>query len=76
LVEIMNKVTSDQPEPRSYREAIYSNQAVQWHTAMNEEMESLKENGTWILTELPENKTAIGSKWVYKVKKDEKGNIT
>ena len=39
-------------------------------------MKSLNENGTWILTELPENKTAIGSKWVYKIKKDEKGNIT
>ena len=41
---------------------------------MNEELECLKINKTWILTKLPEDKTAIGSKWVYKIKTDEKGN--
>ena len=51
-------------------------QAEQWRIAMDEEIESLKQYGTWILTELSENKTVIGSKWVYKVKMDEKGNVT
>ncbi len=76
LVEVMNKATTLEREPRSYKEAVSGKQAEQWRIAMDEEIESLKQNGTWILTELPENKTVIGSKWVYKVKMDEKGNVT
>ena len=35
---------------------------------MNAEIEALEANHTWILTNLPPNKSAIGCKWVYKVK--------
>jgi hypothetical protein len=31
--------------------------------AMKEEIESFKANETWSLTELPEGKIAVGSKW-------------
>src|SRR6218665_2303846 len=72
----MNKATTLEREQRSYKEALSGKQAEQWRIAMDEEIESLKQNGTWILTELPENKTVIGSKWVYKVKIDENGNVT
>src|SRR6218665_3255243 len=71
----MNKATTLEREPRSYKEAASGKQAEQWRIAMDEEIESLKQNGTWILTELPENKTVIGRKWVYKVKMDEQGNL-
>lgn len=35
---------------------------------MTLELEALENNETWVLTSLPHGKTAIGSKWVYKVK--------
>ena len=35
----------------------------------------LKNTDTWELVEPPENINIIGSKWVYKVKKDAAGNI-
>ncbi|KAE9617992.1 putative RNA-directed DNA polymerase [Lupinus albus] len=35
---------------------------------MNEEMESLHKNGTWVLTELPKGKRSLRCKWVYKKK--------
>jgi hypothetical protein len=35
---------------------------------MNEEMQSLAENNTWELVDLPQNKKSISCKWVYKVK--------
>ena len=35
---------------------------------MNAEIEALEANHTWILTDLPPNKSVIGCKWVYKVK--------
>ena len=66
----MNNATTLEQEPRSYKEA------QEWRIAVDEEIESLKKNVTWILTELSENKTVIGRKWVYKVKMDENGNVT
>ena len=33
---------------------------------MLEEMKSIEKNGTWEVAELPEDKNAIGLKWVFK----------
>ena len=41
---------------------------------MEEELNSIKENDTWELVDLPEGRQAIGSKWVYKIKYDQHGN--
>lgn len=38
-------------------------------------MRSLTENNTWNLVELPEGRKAIKTKWIFKTKRDEKGNI-
>lgn len=35
---------------------------------MQANIDALKLNNTWILTELPPGKIAIGCKWVYKCK--------
>ena len=42
---------------------------------MEEEMKSIRDNETWSLVELPRGHRAIRLKWVYKVKRDENGNI-
>jgi hypothetical protein len=42
---------------------------------MLEEMESIEENQTWTLTELPAGHKAIGLKWVFKVKRDATGAV-
>lgn len=62
-------------EPRTFKEAVESKNAKQWNDAMEEELNSIKENGTWQLTDLPAGRKAIGSKWVYKIKLDENGKI-
>jgi hypothetical protein len=38
-------------------------------------MDAIVANGTWSLTELPAGHRAIGLKWVYKVKCDQRGAI-
>ena len=38
-------------------------------------MEAIDENHTWTLEPLPKNRNAIGSKWVFKMKRDSQGNI-
>ena len=43
---------------------------------MDEEYVALMKNKTWDLVELPPNRSAIGSKWVYRVKYHPNGSIT
>ncbi len=42
---------------------------------MQREMDSLEENDVWELTELPEGRCPVGSKWVFKTKIDADGKI-
>jgi hypothetical protein len=60
-------------EPRTFQEAISSEDAEEWRMAMDQEIKSLAKNQTWELCELPQGKKSIGSKWVYRVKVDENG---
>jgi hypothetical protein len=46
-----------------------------WEKAILKELETLKKNSTWKLEEAPPEANVIGSKWVFKVKKDAMGNI-
>jgi hypothetical protein len=41
-----------------------------------EEMNSIEENGTWSLVDLPSSRKTIGVKWVFKVKRDEHGAVS
>lgn len=52
-------------EPTCYVEAIKD---PNWVTAMNNEMEALYRNGTWVVTELPPGRKPTGCKWIYKIK--------
>ena len=54
--------------PRTYQDAITSPDSSKWHRAMQEEMNSLKENDTFELTSLPEGRSAVGGRWVFTVK--------
>ena len=76
LIETINKVTVESTEPKTFKEALSSIEAKQWIEAMDDEIDCLNKNETWTLTELPEGKTAIGCKWVYKAKTDEHGVVT
>jgi hypothetical protein len=59
-------------EPTSVAEA---EQDPCWRKAMMEEMNSIKDNNTWELVDLPRGHKPIGLKWVFKVKRDEHGAI-
>lgn len=46
-----------------------------WQCAMQEEMNSIRNNQTWILVNLPVGQRAIRPQWVYKVKKNLIGEV-
>ena len=62
-------------EPTSYKEAISSLEAPFWKEAINSEIESILQNNTWKIVELPPGSKAIGCKWVSKKKLKLDGSI-
>ncbi|GJY88898.1 putative ribonuclease H-like domain-containing protein [Tanacetum coccineum] len=46
-----------------------------WVEAMQEELLQFKLQKVWTLVDLPNGKRAIGTKWVFRNKKDERGIV-
>lgn len=60
-------------EPSSYETAVNS---VHWKDAMVDELTALQRQGIWELVPPPLDKNITGSKWVYKVKRDQHGLVS
>lgn len=69
---LITSTSSSVYEPTTLTEAL---QHPHWITAMNEELNALFENGTWILVPRRSDMHVIGSKWVYKTKLLPNGKI-
>ncbi|KAL0462812.1 UNVERIFIED_CONTAM: Retrovirus-related Pol polyprotein from transposon RE1, partial [Sesamum latifolium] len=59
-------------EPRNYQQA---KDKREWMEAMQAEIIALERNNTWITTQLPDNKKAIGCRWMYKLKLKPDGTV-
>ena len=69
-------VTKDElEEPATFKEALASQQKAKWEEAMRAEICSLQDNNVWELVELPGGRKPVGSKWVFKVKTNEDGDV-
>ena len=65
----------DIAEPKSYKAACTDQYCEQWEKAMKDEYSSLIKNNTWDLVPRPKDKNILGSRWVYKVKRNETGSV-
>ena len=59
-------------EPLSFKSAM---KEKVWRRAMEEEIEAIEKNSTWELMKLPDKCKIIGVKWIYKIKRDNSGEI-
>jgi hypothetical protein len=66
---------SEALEPRTLAEAKRGGDWPLWEKAIHEELATLKAAGTWELVERPEGVNVVGSKWVFRAKKDAAGKI-
>ncbi|CAI7922278.1 unnamed protein product [Closterium sp. NIES-54] len=64
------------PEPKTLAEALSGPDAEKWKQSMKEEYDSLLENETWELCELPPGKKAISSKLIFRHKYGPDGELT
>ena len=62
-------------EPRNLAEAKRCPDWPLWEKAISEELTTLRKAGTWKLEEPPPGANIIGSKWVFKAKKDPSGKV-
>ncbi|GJT61588.1 retrovirus-related pol polyprotein from transposon TNT 1-94 [Tanacetum coccineum] len=62
-------------DPVSFSQAIKGDKSEMWIDAMKEELKSMAQNKVWDLVNLPEGSKRVGCKWVFKTKRDSKGNV-
>src|SRR5205814_5815913 len=68
-------ISSESSDPLSYLDAMSRKDAAQWRKAMEEEIQSIIDNKTCDLSDLPANRQVIGTKWVLKKKRDGNNNV-
>ncbi|GJS21222.1 retrotransposon protein, putative, ty1-copia subclass [Tanacetum coccineum] len=71
----MPKRGNPQNEPTSYREAVTSSEGQQWREAIKSEIESILQNHTWELVDLPPGCKPLGYKWIFKKKMKADGTV-
>ena len=55
-------------DPNTFSKAMASRDAAFWREAVNDEMDSILSNNTWVLVDLPLGSNTIGCKWVFRRK--------
>lgn len=65
----------DLDEPSTMHEALHNDNSEKWNVAMIEEYNALITNETWELTDLPPERKAIDSKWIFKLKRNADGTV-
>ena len=66
---LLNKtpiLLSVEDDPKTYDEATKSRDAAFCKEAMNDEMDSILSNNTWVLVDLSQGSKPIGCKWVFR----------
>ena len=62
-------------DPIFFDQDMSSENSDKWLIAMKEELKSMDDNNVWEMTELPKDSKRVGCKWVFKTKRDSKGNV-
>ncbi|GKD08219.1 retrotransposon protein, putative, ty1-copia subclass, partial [Tanacetum coccineum] len=65
----------DLGEPANYKAALLDPESGKWMSAMNVEMQSMKDNKVWDLVDIPPNGKTVCSKWLFKKKTDMDGVV-
>ncbi|RDX93178.1 hypothetical protein CR513_24598, partial [Mucuna pruriens] len=75
LQEHEDDIDLTEDDPINFCQVIQSSNSQKWIDAMKDELKSMQNNGVWDLVELLEGVKPIDCKWIFKTKKDFKGNI-
>ena len=73
--ETLITILQDNDEPNTIEEALSSPNKDKWRNALEDEMESMKENQVWKVVELSKGRKAIRNRWVLTIKRKVDGTI-
>ena len=62
-------------EPRTFHEAVTSSESPLWKETIKSEIDSILQNHTWELVDLPPGSKVLESKWIFKRKMKVDGSI-
>ncbi|RVX19815.1 Retrovirus-related Pol polyprotein from transposon TNT 1-94 [Vitis vinifera] len=62
-------------EPQTFKEAVNSTEGLMWKEAIKSEIDSILQNHTWELVNLPPGCKPLSSKWIFKRKMKVDGSI-
>jgi len=62
-------------DPTTYPQSVNSSLKAEWTSAMNDEIIALKKNKTFDVVNKPIGRNIVGSKWVFKTKKNADGTL-
>ena len=62
-------------EPQTYQQAVHSSEGPQWREAIKSEIDSILQNHTWELVDLPQGCKPLGYRWIFKKKMKPDGTI-
>ncbi|KAF1318415.1 putative Integrase, partial [Globisporangium splendens] len=68
-------VATDMSAPTSFQEAVSGPDQVHWRDAIRAELKSMRLRGVFRAAKLPAGQRAIGTKWVFKIKRNADGSI-
>ncbi|GJT69933.1 zinc finger, CCHC-type containing protein [Tanacetum coccineum] len=71
---VPEKVT-EEDDPKTFDEAMKSQDVVFWKEAFNDEMNYIMGNDTWVLVDLPPGCRPMGCKWIFKRKLKVDGTV-
>jgi hypothetical protein len=71
----MIEYAQEMNDPRTYDEAMSSDDKEQWQHAIENELKSLEEHNTWELSQLPPGKRPLPCKWVFRRKYGPDGEV-
>ena len=72
---VLANIVSDRFTPSNYKEAISSSDKDAWIASMTKEISDLQAMDTAVIVDRPTSANVLPSKWVFKIKEDEAGNI-
>lgn len=68
-------MTNNMPDqPKTYQEAMASDDREHWKQAIEAELNAHTTNGTWSIVKRPKGASVLSVKWIFTVKRDSSGN--
>ncbi|GJS73106.1 zinc finger, CCHC-type containing protein [Tanacetum coccineum] len=75
IVDTSGSVVPEKDDPKTFDEAMKSQDVTLWKEVINDEIDSIMSNNTWVLADLPPGCKPLGCKWIFKRKIKVDGTI-